>query len=67
MICLKRYKDDRNKSAVPHKFNYNTTIRYLSCGKAFKIWNHWLKVNGEMKTSDIYNDNDARRRLDAMT
>ena len=43
------------------------TIHYRSeFSHVFVIWNHWLKVNGEMKTRDIYNDNDARR-LDAMT
>ena len=40
--------------------------KYNSFSHAFSIWNHWLKVNGEMKTRDIYasfgyNDNDARR------
>ena len=40
--------------------------KYNSFSHAFSIWNHWLKVNGEMKTRDISNDNDACR-LDAMT
>ena len=60
----------KHHSAYLYIISWHSTKKRTSGFPRFShaliIWDHCLKVNGEMKTRDIYNDNDARR-LDAMT